>query len=318
MDKSWLLLLKQENRVFAGNFGYEDEAEKFYSWDSTVPNHEKLQPGDKIVLWNGKYSLGVSSIASIAIKENQRKERRRCPFCKTTDIRERKTIKPKFKCGKSACGKEFDETQVEIESIKIRTYRSNHEVGWVDLNGKYSDIELRESCLGFKNQHSLRRLDWNKFTDLIKGEEIEKEVNQRTNYVTNTIKQVPGGIKFRLTKVRIGQGAFRKNLLEKFKNCCAFTGLCPEQSLEAAHLYSYAGLERHEEGGGLLLRRDMHRLFDLGLILINPKTLKINIADTLRGFDTYADLNGKSLHVEIGNGERKWLKLHWKRFADNK
>jgi len=316
MSNSWLLLLKSEDRVFAGNLGYEDVAERFYSWDSRVPNHEKLQPGDKIVLWNGKYSLGVSSIESIETKENQSKEIRRCPFCKTTDIRERKTLSPKFKCGKGECRKEFDETQVEIESVEIKTYRSNHEIAWVDLNGKYSDIELRNSCVGFNHQHSLRRLDWNKFTDLIKGDDIEKEVNQKTNYVTNTIKQTSGGSAMRLTKVRIGQGAFRRNLLEKFKNCCAITGLSPEQSLEAAHLYSYAGLDRHEEGGGLLLRRDVHRLFDLGLILINPRTLKISVSETLRGFDVYSDLHGMDLRVKIGKNEKKWLKLHWERFAE--
>jgi len=105
MSNSWLLLLKSEDRVFAGNLGYEDVAERFYSWDSRVPNHEKLQPGDKIVLWNGKYSLGVSSIESIETKENQSKEIRRCPFCKTTDIRERKTLALNLNVVKANAGK---------------------------------------------------------------------------------------------------------------------------------------------------------------------------------------------------------------------
>lgn len=60
--------------------------------------------------------------------------------------------------------------------------------------------------------------------------------------------------------------------------------------LEAAHLYRYADSGRHHDDGGFLLRRDVHRLFDLGHIAVDPRTMRIDIGDDLLPFDDYARL----------------------------
>ena len=74
------------------------------------------------------------------------------------------------------------------------------------------------------------------------------------------------GFRDQIIRTRVGQPAFRAGLFEKFGNVCAFTGIQPEEVLEAAHLYSYARIGEHKESGGILLRRDIHSLFDRGLI----------------------------------------------------
>ena len=74
-----------------------------------------------------------------------------------------------------------------------------------------------------------------------------------------------------LTRVRIGQAAFRKQLLDQFGEVCALTGPCPAEVLEAGHLYSYSKLGRHHKHGGLLLRRDVHALFDRGRLAVDPR-----------------------------------------------
>jgi N-acyl homoserine lactone hydrolase len=46
--------------------------------------------------------------------------------------------------------------------------------------------------------------------------------------------------------------------------------------LEAAHLYSYAASGVHHLDGGLLMRRDVHRLFDLGHHAVRPNSLTLS------------------------------------------
>jgi predicted restriction endonuclease len=122
---------------------------------------------------------------------------------------------------------------------------------------------------------------------------------------------IAGGHGKATIRVRKGQPAFRKHLLQVFGEVCAFTGPAPVQALEAAHLYSYAANGKHHKGGGLLLRRDLHRLFDLGLIAVNPKTKALHLADELKKYSDYAKLDGAPLTVAVTADHTKWLTKHW-------
>lgn len=70
-------------------------------------------------------------------------------------------------------------------------------------------------------------------------------------------------------KVRRGQNAFRKALLKAYKCKCAITECEVEEVLEAAHILSYKGEHTNVVSNGLLLRADLHTLFDLGLINVD-------------------------------------------------
>jgi putative restriction endonuclease len=80
---------------------------------------------------------------------------------------------------------------------------------------------------------------------------------------------------------RRGQVKFRRTLLEAYKNRCAITGCDAAEALEAAHITPYRGDHTDHVQNGLLLRADIHSLFDLGLISINPKTMTVVIAPEL-------------------------------------
>jgi hypothetical protein len=92
---------------------------------------------------------------------------------------------------------------------------------------------------------------------------------------------------------------------------CAFTGPAPASALEACHLYSYAAVGQHHSHGGLLLRRDVHRLFDLGYLAVDPATTTIDVASPLLQFASYASLDDCPLQVPITPSHRKWLTYHW-------
>jgi putative restriction endonuclease len=98
---------------------------------------------------------------------------------------------------------------------------------------------------------------------------------------------------------RRGQPAFRRALLTAYRSRCAITGCDAEEALEAAHIAPYRGVETNCVPNGLLLRADIHTLFDLGLIAISPTTLTILVADSLRN-TIYADLEGKPMWRPAG------------------
>lgn len=92
---------------------------------------------------------------------------------------------------------------------------------------------------------------------------------------------------------------------------CAISGSCPESVLDAAHLYSYAELGQHQRHGGLLLRSDLHRLFDRGLIAAEPDGLRVDVDESVRVFEPYGRLHGQPLRVEVPRAAGAWLEHHW-------
>jgi hypothetical protein len=96
--------------------------------------------------------------------------------------------------------------------------------------------------------------------------------------------------------VRRGQPAFRRKLLKNY-GCCVVTGSRVESILEAAHIVQYSGPDSNHISNGLLLRADVHTLFDLGLISVEISDLTIIISPRLGGTE-YAAFAGKALKIQ--------------------
>jgi putative restriction endonuclease len=84
-----------------------------------------------------------------------------------------------------------------------------------------------------------------------------------------------------LKKVRLGQGAFRVLVTDAYTRRCSITGEKTLPVLEAAHIKPYAKSGPHFISNGLLLRSDLHKLFDSGYITIT-KEYKIEISKRIR------------------------------------
>jgi len=85
----------------------------------------------------------------------------------------------------------------------------------------------------------------------------------------------PGRIINRLARDR--QSDFRKRMLDIWEARCAITGCEEVVALEAAHIDRYADTRRHSINSGLLLRADLHRLFDSGLLRLRPSREGIRV-----------------------------------------
>lgn len=99
---------------------------------------------------------------------------------------------------------------------------------------------------------------------------------------------------------RLGQGAFRVSVTDAYGRACAATGEHSLPALEAAHIRSYSREGPHEVRNGILLRADLHRLFDKGYITVTPDH-RLEVSDRLR-FDysngrSYYPLQGQRLQV---------------------
>jgi putative restriction endonuclease len=73
-----------------------------------------------------------------------------------------------------------------------------------------------------------------------------------------------------LIKPRLGQGAFRVLVTDIYDRRCAVTRERTLPALEAAHIRPYSVGGVHEAKNGLLLRRDIHSLFDAGYVTVTP------------------------------------------------
>ncbi|WP_367395144.1 HNH endonuclease [Cupriavidus sp. Agwp_2] len=102
--------------------------------------------------------------------------------------------------------------------------------------------------------------------------------------------------------LRRGQGAFRKALLKAYEKRCAVTGCAMEDVLEAAHIIPYKGDDTNRCDNGLLLRADIHTLFDLGLLWVN-RDMKVEVANALRRTE-YGKLRGKGLRLPTDTASR--------------
>jgi putative restriction endonuclease len=73
-----------------------------------------------------------------------------------------------------------------------------------------------------------------------------------------------------LTRARLGQGAFRVLVTDAYQRRCAVTGERTLPVLQAAHIRPYSLSGPHRISNGILLRSDLHTLFDLGYVTVTP------------------------------------------------
>ena len=84
-----------------------------------------------------------------------------------------------------------------------------------------------------------------------------------------------------LTRARIGQGAFRVLVTDAYNRRCAVTGERTLPVLQAAHIKPYAESGPNRVSNGLLLRSDLHILFDRGYVTIN-RDYRLEVSPRIR------------------------------------
>lgn len=95
---------------------------------------------------------------------------------------------------------------------------------------------------------------------------------------------------------RLGQGSFRLIVADAYDRQCALSTSHVLHVLDSAHIKPYAASGTHSPTNGILLRKDIHTLFDLGYITVTPN-YKVEVSKRIKEeFD-----NGKEYYSMHGN-----------------
>ena len=115
---------------------------------------------------------------------------------------------------------------------------------------------------------------------------------------------------------RRGQKKFREALLRAYGGRCAISGCGVKAALEAAHITPYSETRAYNVEDGILLRADIHTLFDLHLITVDPSNLHVRVAESLKA--DYGECDEMPLRLPSNQNDKpsiESLANHFKRWA---
>lgn len=124
----------------------------------------------------------------------------------------------------------------------------------------------------------------------------------------------PSGTALRRVLVRQGQQEFRRRIFRLYGGRCFITGCEIASLLDAAHIVPFSKSKSNTISNGILLRTDIHTLFDLHLIRIIPTipsgTVRLALAESVLSDPAYASLNDEefSLPEAVQKGVLKKLR----------
>ena len=134
---------------------------------------------------------------------------------------------------------------------------------------------LENNCNNHPNlfRNGVRRISEEEFEEIINSSKTETNIKKEYKFFDkkkiNSLEHTPIEKREQKSKDRKGQYLFRKELLKLYKGSCAISGTNIIEIIEAAHIMAYINTESNNIQNGILLRRDIHRLFDLDLIAID-------------------------------------------------
>lgn len=110
-----------------------------------------------------------------------------------------------------------------------------------------------------------------------------------------------------LVRPRLGQGTFRVGVTGAYGGACAVSREHSLPVLEAAHIRPYADDGTHDVANGLLLRADIHRLFDAGYVTVTPDNRFVvsrRLAQEWENGKAYYEMEGRAIALPAHAADR--------------
>jgi putative restriction endonuclease len=336
--RAWSLITMGTGQQYAGNRGYEDDPRRIYRYDSNVANCRNVRPGDLALIRNRAHLIGIARIEKIA-SGSGRKTMLRCPVCHNGNLKTRVKKTPRFRCGN---GHEFEVPQEEV--IDVTTFEATYSGTYVQapdavpvsaikaaaprrsdqLSIEEVDVSLLEQALlksfpptravlaAFYQSISIDSRDALQDADTSAGPDGN---SQQTDTFRASIADTRQAV-LRTIRQRRGQKRFRDSLISRYGPQCMLTRCDLLDVLEAAHVWPCRGQEDNHPENGLLLRADIHTLFDLDHLAIDPDTLTVRLSPVLARTSSYGSLAGIALKASpTCRPARDPLLLRWQSFV---
>lgn len=293
---TWAFKSVGDDRDWYSNDGYPDIPGVQYVYTNTVGNCRRVAVGDTVVVHDRVLVHGVSVVDAIAIEHDVQVQIRRCPKCGRASVGELKRSPTKFRCDR--CSHKFNDPVLSDETRTVFTaHIANH---WQAIDGALSTERLMTARPNNDRQSSIRPLDIELLVPMLDQAAIVRPTlppETSTGKKVTLVKPIPGGHRMVASRVRKGQDKFRSAVLQRDGLRCAITGRCHPGVLEAAHLRKFADHGTHLPEEGLLLRVDIHKLFDAGLIAIDPDTTEVVVSPQLNAYPVYSELRGTQVKL---------------------
>ena len=331
MARAWTLISIVKGRQYGGNLGYEDDLKTKYSYDSSVANHRRVRRGDLVFLRDGQSVFGMARIEEIETSRDV-KIRRRCPECRTSAIRARLQRKPKWRCKR---GHTF--ARAIREHVNVTAFKATYANTFIDLQDRLSVRDLKRVALRPSDQMSIEEINAAQLggklnsvgsaaRDLLLqhlqaiGPDEDESLHWKmpdtadahdgyTPTLGDRRKQILGSI-----RLRRGQSKFRKSLIHRYGPACLISGCKLLEVVEASHIWPYRGDKDNHPENGLLLRADLHTLFDLNLLGIHPQQWTLHFHPTARSAG-YSKFEDRRLRIGASPGPSSAaLRSRWKSF----
>ncbi len=316
----WVLKTVDKTKQASQIESYGDSLGEFYNYDSNVANCKRIMEGDFAILIDKEKILGFAHIEKISESIGE-KTIKRCPFCPSTTIDKRSRLSPTYRCNK---GHVF-EMPVEAKG-SVTKYKAQFDK-FLNI-GSYSSglMQLRPYYVNGYNQNmSMQLLDIGVFKLF---PHIQSQITNDKYILSADQSYVDGDqglfinsdedtreISLRAIRLRRGQQEFRKKMLSRYNNACVITGCKITDILEAAHIRPHRGNNDNHPSNGLLLRADLHTLFDLYLVAIEPELLLIHFHS--RVIEDYKEYHLKKLVFNAFNfPDKKSLSWHFANFKE--
>ncbi|MEQ8417792.1 MAG: HNH endonuclease [Imperialibacter sp.] len=186
---------------------------------------------------------------------------------------------------------------------------------WIEVPANWSNSIVQGKSYGIED--TIGRAIWLKVSELLeKYMYLSSTQEEQTPFMVHE-PEFPTYGKSILRKVRIGQGAFRVNVTDAYTRKCSVTGEKTLPVLQAAHIKPYYEAGPNHTSNGLLLRSDIHKLFDDGYITVT-KDYKVEVSRRIREeFENgkeYYQYHGKELMIlpqhEIDRPHLQYLDWH--------
>ncbi len=239
-----------------------------------------------------------------------------------------------------------------VEQARKLGYSANEFRKMLDRDGGFETVKRivpkREPSSGFFRLSEEKRIDltceaiivqteWRRFFDQDLLEIAEKRLRDFNYPYQPYLDPVPGRAlvtpaaeasdfappqedgrerELRNVVVRPGQGLFREALRMHYGSRCCVSGCSVLDALEAAHVTNYRGDSSDHVGNGLLLRADLHTLYDRYLFSIDPRSLEVVMSDQIRVEPTYRQFHSLRLFANGPKPSRAALKVHWLTFQE--
>lgn len=315
--RAWSLLAIEGVRQYGGNTGYDDDPSAIYRYDSDVANHCNVRSGDIVIVRSRNSVLGIATIEEV-IAGIGHKARQRCPSCSSVNIKKRITRLPRWRC---SSGHEFDQPVEDV--VQVTTFEAHYAGTFRKCPPELTLDGLSSAVIRPSDQMSIKELDLARLEPLLlknsDGATLIKTYADGLGVIeaSTTVRSGPPSIieerrrVLRELALRRGQSHFRDRLIKRYGARCQISRCGFQGLIEAAHVNPYALSGDNSEYNGLLLRSDLHTLFDLGLLAIDPETLFVAVHPNARAAG-YEAFDGTILSVNGTEGpSREALHERW-------